>query len=204
MWAAVALAWINIAVHIVALAFAAVFMRPGSPSVPLEDRMAYLAGNPPGWTIGWATWMACAILDVALLAQLNARAPRHSRLGLAGIVAALIGAITDISCEVAHIWILPRIAALDSVDNFVGLERTLWWTGAIVANPLYAVGVVLVTMALVPPKHVVALAWATLAAALIMAVTVPWPHLFEPASGLTIVIFIAWVFTAARASLERR
>jgi hypothetical protein len=203
----VALAWINIVVHIVALAFAAVAMRPGSPSVPLDERMAYLAGHPAGWTIGWATWMACAAFDVALIAQLHARAPRRTRLGLAAILAAAIGAITDISCEVAHVAFLPRIAALASPaepQNFLDLESMLWWTGAVIANPLYAVGVVLVTYALRPPTHVIALAWATLAAALAMAATVRWPALFEPASGVTIAVFVAWVFTATRASLAPR
>ena len=38
-----ALAWLNVFLHLVALALAAVGMRPGSPLVPLHERLSYLA-----------------------------------------------------------------------------------------------------------------------------------------------------------------
>src|SRR5947209_7278642 len=44
--ALVALAWLNVAVHVAGLALAAVGIRPGSPAVPLEERLDYLAGAP--------------------------------------------------------------------------------------------------------------------------------------------------------------
>ena len=45
------LAMANIALHTLGLAAAALWMRPGSPGVPLADRLAYLADRPLGWSI---------------------------------------------------------------------------------------------------------------------------------------------------------
>src|SRR5689334_20194044 len=43
------LAWWNVGLHLLGLVLAALAMAPGTPLVPLDERLAYLAAAPPGW-----------------------------------------------------------------------------------------------------------------------------------------------------------
>src|SRR5262245_12671558 len=61
------LAAVNVALHAVGLAAAAVGMRPGTPLAPLPERLDYLAAAPVGWTGGWAVWVLCAAVLVAFV-----------------------------------------------------------------------------------------------------------------------------------------
>jgi hypothetical protein len=64
------LAWTNVIAHAIALVFAALGMRPGSPLVELPERTAHLARFPAGWSLGWTTWMLCAMVLVAFFVVL--------------------------------------------------------------------------------------------------------------------------------------
>ena len=69
----VILAWANVVLHVGALVGAAVGMRPGSPLVPLDERLEYLAAAPLAWTLAWIAWMLCALALIAFLAAVTAR-----------------------------------------------------------------------------------------------------------------------------------
>src|SRR6185295_19787408 len=73
--ALLALAWTNVALHAAGLAMAWVGLRPGSTLIPLADRMAYLASQPPAWKWGWGIWMLCALVLVAFMTALRSRLP---------------------------------------------------------------------------------------------------------------------------------
>src|SRR5205085_1451067 len=60
-----ALAWLNVALHVAGLAFAAFGMRSDVVGEKLDE---YISSSPLGWTLGWATWMLCAVALVSFLA----------------------------------------------------------------------------------------------------------------------------------------
>ena len=70
-----ALAWLNVALHALGLAMAWIGLRPGSTVLPLTERMAYLANQPPAWKWGWGIWMLCALALVSFMAALRRRLP---------------------------------------------------------------------------------------------------------------------------------
>src|SRR4029453_17451630 len=78
-------AWLNVGLHLLGLALAMTGMRPGTPLVPAPERVAYLAARPLLWSLGWATWMLCALALVAFLAALARAVPEAGAiLGPAG------------------------------------------------------------------------------------------------------------------------
>jgi hypothetical protein len=68
-------AWLNVGLHLLGLALAMTGMRPGTPLVPATERVAYLAERPLLWSLGWATWMLCALALVAFLGALARAVP---------------------------------------------------------------------------------------------------------------------------------
>src|SRR5574341_2366869 len=83
-------AWLNVGAHAIGLVFAVLGMRPGTPLVPLEQRMAYLASFPAGWSLGWGVWMISALTLFAFLAVLARDV--DDRLGPANPALVLAGA----------------------------------------------------------------------------------------------------------------
>jgi hypothetical protein len=139
-----ALAWTNVAVHLAGLAFAATAIRPGTPAVPAAERAAYLAARPLGWTLGWATWMACAMALVALLAVIATMRP--SPAAQVAVVLAAAGAAVDLACDAVYITALPELAAAGPTPLFLAAERALAVAGQVAANGLYSIAVLLVTL----------------------------------------------------------
>lgn len=201
------LLWTNIGVHVAALAFAALGMRPGTPAIPLAERMAFLATAPPGWTLGWGLWMGCAVANLAFIAALASRAPRTAPLAALAVPLAVAGAAVDLIWDTVHIVVLPLLAAqgADAADTFLAVERMAWAVGAIVANGFYSTATLLVTLALAAagliPERARRLGVATFGLGLLMCVAgftgVPF-HL-EAVSGPTILVFCAWNYTAGEA-----
>ena len=140
-----AIAWANVVLHLAGLALAALFMRPGTPAVPLLERLAYLAPRPPGWTGGWVVWMGCAATLAAFMVLL-ARA-RPLPLVRAAAVVALLGAVLDVACDLAYAGALPGHARSDVAD-FVVFERRLTALSQTGANGLYSVAILLGTIGL--------------------------------------------------------
>ena len=93
------LAWLNVGLHAAGLALAAAGMRPGTPLVPLPERLDYLAAAPLGWTLGWVSWMLCAVLLIAFLAALTGRLRERRELARLGLTVAVAGAAFDLFCD---------------------------------------------------------------------------------------------------------
>jgi hypothetical protein len=140
-----AAARVNVALHVIGLLLAATALRPGTPAAPLAARLAYLTSRPAGWTLGWLTWIACAVALAAFMILL-ARAVPSPRTGW-GAALALAGAIVDIAGDLAYGWVLPAHAAIDAAA-FVSFEHRLSLLSLTVANGLYSVAVLVSTLAL--------------------------------------------------------
>jgi len=196
-----ALAWANVILHGIGLAVAWFGMRPGSVVVPLTERMAYLAGSPPGWTWGWGVFMLCTLLLVAYMAALRSRIPGQPVVALLAVVFTAAGMAVDLLCDVIQIQVLPLTAAADP-DLFLAFERLALTGGATVANGLYTFGVLLMTICLrnlvgAPARYA---GWATavLGFAMVLAGLLPSPELLQASTGPTLGFYSIWTVLVAR------
>jgi len=198
-------AWITIVIHALGLVFAVFGLRAGTPLVPLDDRVTYLATWPWPWMIGWAVWMLCAVCLFWFLVLLGCFVPSphsgsHVAIGLAGV-----GCAVDLVSETLYIGLLPRLAGGGSerIEQFLLLERVLGASSAIVANGLYSFAVLIMAHSLARRRDWLVglswLAWATFVCGMAMVVagmTGRAEHL-ELATGPTIVLFCAWIGSVA-------
>lgn len=201
----VRLAWLNVVLHVIALVLAAVGMRPGTPALPLAERLDYLAGAPLGWRLGWATWMLCAAALIAFLAVVLDRLGDQARLAQVGLVVAVAGAAFDLFCDSLYIVLFPMLAAKPvAEDLFLTVEKATGIASLVIANGSYSISMLLFTAAL---RNVPARAPFTLATGcavggfgLLLAAAgytgVPWHA--EWATGPTIGLFCVWVLLVAR------
>jgi hypothetical protein len=141
------LAWANVALHVLALILAAIGMRPGTPLMPLADRLDYLARRPAGWLLGWAAWMACAVLLIAFLAVVVERLGPNGGLARLGLVIAIVGAGFDLLCDSIYMMVLPMIAAWEPPPEqlFLTVEKATGIASLFVANGAYSVAILLVS-----------------------------------------------------------
>lgn len=201
-------AWSSVGLHVVALALAVVGMRPGTPLVPADERVAYLAGRPLAWSLGWAAWMLCALALVAFLAVLARVVPQASALLGTAVMLAAAGAAIDLTCDTLFITVLPTLAQDGATPLFLTVERALGAGGVVVANGLYSVAILLATLGLraAPgvPAVVRAVGYATFAAGMLMVAAgfTGDARQLELATGATILPFLAWTVGVAR-SLSR-
>jgi hypothetical protein len=145
------LAWLNVVLHVAGLAFAAFGMSPGTPLVGLDERVSYLAQYPLGWSLGWGTWMLCTLALIAFFAVLARHLPEHRDAAGLAILLAAVGGGVDLLCDVVYIRVLPLIASRYSPPAellFLTVERLAMAGGAIVANGLYSIGTLLLTLCL--------------------------------------------------------
>ena len=105
------LAWGNVFLHGVGLVLALFGMRPGSPLVPLPERMAYLAGHPAGWIWGWGVWMICSLLLLGYVAALRGCLPERSLAADLALTLTAAGMGADLLCDVVQIRGLPLATA---------------------------------------------------------------------------------------------
>lgn len=197
----------NIALHVVGLGLAATAIAPGSPLVPLEARLAYLATRPFGWSLGWAVWMLCALAMVWFLAVLRPYASAPAATPAVALAAA--GAAVDLLCDLLQMLALPRLAAAGpaSAALFLAAERAAAVGGLIVANGLYSAAIVLMALSLRRRLSALALGLgvATFVAGMLMVaagLTVD-SRLLPAATGATFAAFLAWVVVVTRGLLMR-
>jgi hypothetical protein len=174
-------------------------MRPGSVASPLSDRIAYLAGQPTGWTLGWGVWMLCTLLLVAYMATLRLLVPGlGSQLAL---VLTAAGMAVDLLADAVQIQVLP-LAARSGQPLFLAFERLALTGGATVANGLYTTGVLLMTLALGSQigKLARTAGAATVASGAAMALSglLPSPELLAASTGPTIGFYSLWTVLVAR------
>jgi hypothetical protein len=180
----------------VGLVLALFGMRPGSPVVPLPERMEYLAGHPAGWTWGWGVWMVCSLLLLAYVAALRNRAPTFGADLALTLTAAGMG--VDLMCDVVQIRALPLATASEPL--FLSLEALVFTGGATVANGLYTAAVLIFTLTLRIGHWARLAGFATVVFGTAMAVAgmIPSPRLLELATGPTIGFYSLWTILVAR------
>jgi hypothetical protein len=190
-------AWINVGLHVAGLALAAVTMKPGTPAAPLLERIRYLAARPAGWTAGWLVWILCALALVAFM-RLLARA-HPSPFAVAAATLAVLGAVVDVTCDLAYILVLPARAAGD-VSNFLAFERRLAAVSLTGANGLYSLAVLVATLGL-PASAVLTrgLGVLTFLAGLVLAGAgfTGDPRHVMVGTALTIPLFLGWSLAAS-------
>ncbi|HWN44128.1 MAG TPA: hypothetical protein VNW71_18030 [Thermoanaerobaculia bacterium] len=192
------LAWGNVILHGVGLAFALFGMRPGSPLVSLPERMEYLAGHPAGWTWGWGVWMVCSLLLLGYVAALRACLPERSPSADLAMTLTAVGMGVDLLCDVVQIRGLPLATASEPL--FLSLEALVFTGGATVANGLYTVAVLIFTLTLRigPGARLAGFATVVFGTAMAVAGMIPSPRLLELATGPTIGFYSLWTLLVAR------
>ncbi|MFL6235697.1 MAG: hypothetical protein ACJ76N_21370 [Thermoanaerobaculia bacterium] len=196
-----ALAWANVALHGAGLAAAWLWMRPGSVVSPLGDRIAFLAGRPLGWSLGWGVWMLCTLLLVGYIATLRRLVPDCSLAAQLALIFTAAGMAVDLLADAVQIQVLP-LAARSGQPLFLAFERLALTGGATVANGLYTLGVLLMILALRSQigKSARAAGAATVAAGALMALSglLPSPELLAASTGPTIGFYSLWTLLVAR------
>jgi hypothetical protein len=196
-----ALAWANVALHAAGLIVAWFSMQPGSVVVPLAERMAYLAGRPAGWSLGWGIWMLCCLLLVAFMAVLRQRLSDSGGLAQLALLLTAAGMAVDLLCDVIQIQVIPTVAGAGP-DLFLAFERLAFTGGLTVANGLYTAGILLMNLRLrgLVGSPALLAGWATAVAGFALAVAgfVPSPVLIQISTGTTIVFYSLWTILVAR------
>ena len=192
------LAWGNVVLHGVGLVLALFGMRPGSPLVPLPERMAYLAGHPAGWTWGWGVWMICSLLLLGYVATLRGCLPGRSLAADLALTLTAAGVGVDLLCDVVQIRGLPLATASEPL--FLSLEALAFTGGATVANGLYTAAVLLLTLMMRtrPGARLAGFATVVFGTAMAAAGLIPSPRLLELATGPTIGFYSLWTILVAR------
>jgi hypothetical protein len=200
------LAWLNVLVHVIGLAFAAFGMRPGTPLAPLPERLAYLARAPLGWSLGWGSWMLCAGALIAFLAAVAHRLGERADLARLGLMVAVAGGAFDICCDAVYIVVFPALAAAQPPSEalFLAVERVTGLASLVIANGGYSVGALLITLALRGRKglvpYTVAVGYGVAGFGLLLAAAgftgVPWHAAW--ATPPTIGLYCVWAVLVAR------
>jgi hypothetical protein len=202
--------WFNVIIHIVGLIMILAGMRQGTPLLPLEDRMAYLSTYPLGWSIGWVTWMICAIALIAFCSTLASYIPERADMARLAVILASAGAAVDLLCDALLITVLPMIASWgrDFGPLFLAFERTTGAGGMIVANGLYSISILILTLCLIhrSGRVVIGLGLGVFLSGMIMVVAgfTGVPRHLELATGPTIGLFCAWTISVARSIASQR
>jgi hypothetical protein len=202
----VGLVWSNVILHLAALGGAAVGIRPGSPLVPLGERLDYLARAPLGWTLAWVAWMLCALALVAFLAAMTWQLEDDAPVARLGVMIAVAGAAFDLFCDAVYILVFPMLASWQPrpVALFLALERLTGIASLVIANGAYSVCILLFTLALRQRLRVgrfaTAVGFGVAAFGLLLAAAgftgVPWHAAW--ASVPTICLFCLWAVLVAR------
>jgi hypothetical protein len=206
----IVLAWANVLLHVAGMTLAALGMSPGTPLAPLPERMAYLAATPVAWTLGWVSWMLCALLLVAFLAVLVQRLGDDAALARFALMIAIAGLPIDLFCDAVFIFGLPMIAAWQPPAEplFLVVERVTGVGSLVIANGAYSVAILLVSRVLQDRASIglgtVMLGYAVGVGGLLLVAAgftgVPWHA--QWATPPTIGLFCVWVVLVAR-SVER-
>ncbi|HSS77874.1 MAG TPA: hypothetical protein VLV54_14165 [Thermoanaerobaculia bacterium] len=197
------LAWANVALHGLGVAVAWFGMRSGSIAAPLNERMAYIASRPAGWIGGWGLWMICALLLVAFMAVLRGHLPAPDPAADLALALSAAGMGVDLLCDVIQIQVLPLAAAAGpgQITPFLLLERLAFTGGTTVANGLYTISVVLMTVGLrrsTPATRFAGWATGVSGAVMVLSGLVVSPALLLASTGPTIGFFSLWTVLVAR------
>jgi hypothetical protein len=219
--------WYNVVIHAIGLALAAFGIRPGSPLVPVADRIAYLATWPEGWYLGWTSWALCAAALVCLMWTLSGRllgaaakcagvaqgqgSPAR-RLAIASRVLTIVAAAFDMTCDATYIVVFPVLAfeaqaaslRPEKLDGFLSWERTVNAVSLTAGNGVYTIAVGLLALALHRAGRASMAATVTAAGVVVFGLALSaagpleLPVLALATTGPTIGFFCLWTILAAR------
>jgi hypothetical protein len=100
--------WVCFAANTAAALALWLFLRGGTEAVPgLATRVAYIAGHPAEWRVGWGIWMLAGLSLVAFYAWWGAWLP-SSRLAISAFLVAAVGLGCDLFAESLFIGWLPN------------------------------------------------------------------------------------------------
>lgn len=193
------IAFLNVAVHVAALALAAIVFPLSTPLAPLTERRAFLAQQPAEWTIAWSMWMACAMVMVAFAFSAVTRLPHQSATAILGVIVAVAAASIDLCCDVVQLVALPWLAASDSESDFIAVERITGSISLIVANGLYAISTLLIAVSaarqLRSGRLIGAVGWAVFGFGMLLAAAsfTGVPEHAKYATAPTILAYCLWV-----------
>lgn len=141
---------VNIALHMLGLGLAAVAMRPGTPAASLNDRMTYLASQPLGWTLAWSVWLCCMVTMVAFIALVVQRLGRDNILARLALIVVVLAGAFDCLGDSLYLAVLPQVAQWQPRDEraFLLVEKATQIVSLVVANTLYSVATLLLSLAL--------------------------------------------------------
>lgn len=176
-------------------------LRPGSTLIPLADRMAYLASQPPAWKWGWGIWMLCALALVAYIAVLRRALSGDPLAAQLALVFTTAGMAVDLLCDSLQIQVLP-LAAASQPAVFLPFERLASIGGLTVANGLYTLGLLMMNLSLRGLVGIPAclVGWAAVVSGFSLAAAgfVSSPLLLQAATGATITFYSLWTMLVAR------
>ncbi len=200
------LAWVNLVLHGAGLVLAVWGMGPGTPLAGLNERLQYLARNPPGWSLGWVVWMGCIPALLGFLAVLANRLPERRALAQFAVMLAVAGGAFDLFCDSVYLIVFPWLASRPPAEEglFLGVERITSLGSLVVANGLYSFAILLLTVALRERtglvRGTVLLGYAVAGSGLLLAsagfTALPWHA--AAATGPAIGLYCVWVFFVAR------
>jgi len=176
-------------------------LRPGSTLIPLTERMAYLAKQPPAWSWGWGIWMLCALALVSFMAVLQRALPGDPLAAQLALIVSAAGMAVDLLCDALQIQVLP-LAGASQPAVFLPFERLASIGGLTVANGLYTMGLLMMNLSLrglvgTPARFV---GWAAVVSGFSLAASgfVSSHILLQAATGATITFYSLWTVLVAR------
>jgi len=190
--------WLCIVTHVAALAALAIWLQPGTlVETSPQARALFVGDHVASWSLGWAIWMAAAVSITGFYAWWGSFLPARN-VALLGVCLCALGMVADFSGEGSAIMRLVELTS-GSVDRYVAVERQFTLLSPGLANGLYTLGGVLLTL-VTPglPRWVRAAMWVTWAAGAAMtaaaiadsaaAIVVSTAVLFPP-----LLVWIAWM-----------
>jgi hypothetical protein len=162
--------WICIATHTAAIAMLGVFLQGGTlAEADVALRANYISSNFAIWSIGWGTWMAAAAGIVGFYAWWGSRLPARN-LAVACVIICALGMVCDFSGEGTAIFRLAGHGS-GSLPRFLQIERQFTLLSPGIANGLYTIAGILLTLATPGlPRWIRVAMWVTWAAGVAMSI----------------------------------
>ncbi len=151
------LAWMCLAVHVIAIAAMLLVVIHGLPPGDLSARRAFVATHAVSWGLGWLVW-AFATLTLLLFFMAWADTLPHKGWALAAVGIAFVGGLVDWVNETIWVFLAPTWAAHAVAEPFYANMYALWDRAYVVlsiglANLLYTLGGLLLTLITLRTKN---------------------------------------------------
>ena len=153
-------AFIAALIHFVAGLFMALVLRQGLDTVPLTDRLAFLANHSDWWTIGWLSWNLAALAILYFyycFAEAHKDDDASSFILHFAVLLTVTGMALDFFAEAIEVGVLPNLAQMSLVHSgttsfsftemFIVLHRLAVMATGCFSNELYTLSAALLIYA---------------------------------------------------------